>query len=68
MKIYVATKAKLFGDEIYLFAKGSKKAAEKALREQFPYMRSTPSGSDRISSYTSDRNNSYLLFIREEEI
>ncbi len=39
MKVYVTTKAHPFQPEQYMGVYGSKKAAEKALRAEFPHMR-----------------------------
>lgn len=65
MKVYVTTKARPFQPEQYLGVYGSKKAAEKALRAEFPHMRK--SIGDSIS-YSSDKNMTWLLFIHEEEV
>lgn len=62
MKVYVMTKAEPFKAEQYMGIKATRKAAEKALRDAFPYMRKE--GDD----YVSDKENTYLLFIHEEEI
>ena len=35
-KVFIGTKAKVFEDEIFMFAAGSQKAAEKELRTRFP--------------------------------
>ena len=68
MKVYVMTKAKPFGDEIFVDVKPTRKAAEKAFRENYPFMRY--SGFD---SYTSQKeitpdNEAILLFIHEREV
>ena len=68
MKVYVMTKAKLFGDEIFVDVKPTRKAAEKAFREQYPFMRHSYG-----DSYTSQKeitldNGALLLFIHEREV
>lgn len=65
MKVYVTTKARPFQLEQYIGVYGSKKAAEKALRAEFPHMRKNIG--DNIS-YSSDKNMTWLLFIRESEV
>ena len=70
-KVFVATMALPLMPEEYLFVKGSKKAAEKGLREIFPHMRSSDHqvrARDGISAYASDSNYTKLLFIHEEEV
>lgn len=62
MKVYVMTKAKPFKEEQYIGVRATKKSAEKALREEFPHMRC------EMGSYVSDKYNTYLLFIHEEEV
>lgn len=69
MKVYVMTKTKLFGCEIFVDVKGSKKAAEKAFRDKYPNMRYSGMG----DSYTSQKeitpdNGALLLFIHEREV
>lgn len=64
MKVYIMTKAELFKPEVYIGVKASKKQAEKALRELYPFMRKDEVG----DSYMADKNNQLLLFIHEEEI
>ena len=56
------TKARPLGEEIYIGVKANRKAAEKALREMYPYMRKVMDG------YAADKDNSLLLFITEEEV
>lgn len=63
MKVYVMTKAKPFGVEQYMGVKGTTKAAERALREAFPSMRK-----DGENTYISDKDNTWLLFVHEEEV
>jgi hypothetical protein len=63
MKVYVITKAKPFCDEIFIDVKGKPKDAEKVLKDLFPYMRKTEDG-----SMTSDKDNTWLLFIHEKEV
>lgn len=63
MKVYVMTKAKPFEAEQYIGVKGTKKAAEMALRETFPNMRK-----DGENTYISDKDNTWLLFVHEEEV
>lgn len=64
MKVYVITKAKPFQAEQYMGVKSSKKSAEKDLRDAFPYMRKSGFG----DNYVSDKENTWLLFIHEEEL
>lgn len=64
MKVYVMTKSKPFRDEIYLGVRSSKKAAEKALREKFPYMKKD---GDHAFFITVD-GKTEILFIHEEEV
>lgn len=72
MKVYVYTQAELFSPEIYLGVKGSKKEAEKVLRNMFPHMKpdlnNQMSGTNKKYSYVSDAQNTLLLFIHEEEV
>ena len=67
MKVYVITKAHLFGEEKYVGIASSFKKAEKLLREQFPYMRK-----DKLANghcyYSDNSDHRQLLFIKEEEI
>lgn len=65
MKVYVTTKGRLFQPEQYIGVYGSKKAAEKALRTEFPHMRKSLMDSN---SYSSDKDCTWILFIHEEEI
>lgn len=62
MKVYVMTQAEPFQKEVYVGVKKSKKEAENELRKKYPNMRNVG------ESYVSDKNNTYLLFIHEEEI
>lgn len=64
MKVYVMTKARPFQAEQYMGVKSSRKSAEKALRDVFPFMRKSAMGDD----YVSDKENTWLLFIHEEEL
>lgn len=68
MKVYVCTEAKLFGGEIYMFVKSSKKAAEKALRTISPHMRSTSTNMKNTTCYFTDATNQHMYFIHEEEV
>ena len=71
MKVYVATKAKVFGPEIYLHVSKSKKDAEKKLRRVYPYMRPTDMvNRDDALCFLKDArvNTPDLLFIHEEII
>lgn len=63
MKVYVATKAKPFQAEEYICVKATKRQALMSLRELFPYMREIEN-----DIYSSDANNTYLLYIHEEDI
>lgn len=65
MKVYVTTKAKPFNPEQYIGVHPSKKTAEKALRAMFPYMKKSIGDND---AYSSDRDNTWILFIHEEEV
>lgn len=65
MKVYVTTKARPFQPEQYMKVYGSKKAAEKALRADFPHMRKSL---DSGNSYSSDKDCTWILFIHEEEV
>lgn len=65
MKVYVTTKAHPFQPEQYMGVHGSKKAAEKALRAEFPHMRKSIGDND---SYSSDKYCEWILFIHEEEV
>lgn len=62
MKVYVMTKAVPLGKEEYVGVRNSKKNAEKAFREMFPHMRKN------MDTLVSDADNTYLLFIHEEEV
>lgn len=62
MKVYIMTKAVPFGLEEYIGVRNSKKNAEKAFRELFPHMRIN------MDTLVSDEDNTYLLFIHEEEV
>lgn len=64
MKVYVMTKAELFKSEVYVGVKKTRKEAEKALRFEYPHMKSNDNG----RSYVADASNSLLLFIHEEDI
>jgi hypothetical protein len=44
---------------------GSKKAATKALRTEFPHMRPMAGDPD---CFTSDKDSSWILFIHEKEV
>ena len=68
MKVYVMTKAKLFGAEIFVDVKGSKKAAEKAFREQYPFMRHSYGDSYTSQKEITPDNGALLLFIHEREV
>lgn len=73
MKVYVMTEAELFMPEKYVGVKANKKAAEKAFRDKYPYMRKEENNASQckcpIESYVSDNSGKpTLLFIREEEI
>lgn len=65
MKVYVTTKTRPFRDEQFIGVYGSKKAAAKALRTEFPYMR--PVDGDP-NCFVSDINDSWILFIHEHEV
>jgi hypothetical protein len=60
--VFIITKAKPFGEKIYVGVRSSKKLALKLLRELFPHMRTI--GEDMVS----DADNTWLLFIDEEPV
>lgn len=62
MKVYIAVKFKPFGAEEIVGVGKSEKTALAILKREFPYMRGTG------ESMTSDKNNTYLLAIREVEV
>ena len=68
MKVYVCTEAKIFGAEVYMFVKKSRKDAVKALRSLSPHMKSADSLVKNVDSYFTDASNTMLYFIHEEEI
>lgn len=63
-KVYVTTKAMIFGTEEFIDVFGTYNEAESSLREMFPYMRKAKSE----STYWSDRDKMMLLFIHEKEV
>ena len=65
MKVYVTTKARPFQPEQFINVHSSKKAAEKALRAEFPHMKKSIGDGD---SYSSDKDRTWILFIHEREI
>lgn len=65
MKVYVTTMAIPFKSEIFMDVYGSRKAAEKALRAEFPHMRKTE---DDPNCFLSDARGAMLLFIHEKEV
>lgn len=63
------TRAKTFGEEIYIGVKGSLKDVEKYLRERYPYMRKTGNNAEHHKAeYFTDSSKDMLLFIHEEDI
>ena len=64
MKVYVTTMAEPFKSEVLMDVYSSRKAAEKALRGAFPYMRKT----DDPDCFMSDNRKALLLFIHEKEV
>ena len=64
IKVYVTTKARPFQPEQFIDVFGTKKEAESALRKEFPHMRK----SMKENVYSSDRDNTYILFIHEREV
>ncbi len=62
MKVYIAVKFKPFGAGEIVGVGKSEKSALKILKREFPYMRGTG------DSMSSDKNNTYLLAIREVEV
>ena len=67
MKVYVITKEKPFGEEVYVGITATKKMAEIILREKYPYMKECGTV-DGVTSYKDGNPVKYLLFIREEEV
>ncbi len=61
-KIYVITKAEPLKEEKYVGIRSTRKLAEKFLRDRFPNMRPYD------DAFVSDKTESLLLFIREEEL
>ena len=72
MKVYVMTKAVPLQAEEFVDVKKSKKEAEKAFRDKFPYMRKSqnfPGSTTEVYTSQADvRNGGYMLFIHEKEI
>lgn len=64
MKVFVMTRAVPFGVEEFVDVKRTKKEAEKAFRNIHPHMRSSMND----NCFVSDKNNTYILFIREKEV
>lgn len=64
MKVYVALKFKPFGVTEYVGVASSEKKALEILKEQFPHMR----GKLSEGNLSSDKENTYLLDVRAEEI
>lgn len=64
MKVFVAIKYKPFCDVEYVGVASSQKKALEILKKHFPYMR----GSISNKNLSSDKNNTYLLSVIEEEI
>lgn len=62
MKVYIAVKFAPFGMEEIVGVGKSEKSALAILKREFPYMRGTG------DSMSSDKNNTYLLAIREVEV
>lgn len=62
MKVYIAVKFKPYGKEEIVGVGKSEKSALAILKREFPYMRGTG------NSMSSDKNNTYLLAIREIEV
>lgn len=62
MKIIVITKAKPLQNETYFGVASNIKNAEKLIRNEYPHMRKIDGG------YSSDKDNTYFLFLREEEV
>lgn len=65
MKVYVTTYAAPFQPEIFIDVSGSRKAAEKVLRAEFPHMRKTENDPN---CFLSDKRGAVLLFIHEKEV
>lgn len=64
MKVFVMTRARPFGVEEFVDVKRTKKEAEKAFRNIHPHMRSSLDD----CSFVSDKDTTYILFIREKEV
>lgn len=67
MKVYVTCKARPFQQEMFMDVYGSKKAATKALRTEFPHMRPM-AGDPDCDCFMSDKDSSWILFIHEREV
>ena len=65
--VYVVTKAVPFGPERIHKAFSTRKAAEKALRKEYPHMKLSNDGGSLIS-YTADASCKLLLFIHVLEL
>ena len=64
-KVYVTCKARPFQPEMFMDVYGSKKAATKALRTEFPHMRPMVGDPD---CFMSDKDSTWILFIHEREV
>ena len=63
-KVYVTTKARIFGTEEFIDVFGTYNEAKDSLREKFPYMRKGRTE----DVWWADCNKEMLLFIHEKEV
>ncbi len=64
MKVFVAIKFKPFEEEQLVGIAKTQKGALAILKRKFPYMR----GKIETKNLTSDKNNTYLLDVKEVEV
>ena len=64
MKVYCALKFKPFAKEELVGIAKTQKGALKILKREFPYMR----GTIESRNLTSDKDNTYLLAVKEVEV
>lgn len=62
MKVIVITKTRPFRNETYFGVASNVKNAEKLIRSKYPHMRKIDGG------YSSDKDNNYFFFLKEEEV
>ena len=66
-KVYITTHAVPFGPERLDRAFSTRKAAEKALRKEYPHMKKS-NDMGNFTSYVTDNSMSKLVFIHEMDI